>query len=143
MCPFCVVHYFIMRNVSFCISYTICSDYFCYCNSVAIPDATIAFLLQLYCNPVATLKIFTMKSGIRVAIIAIILLLVCSIFFNICYLKLNTIKFKKVKFNVKEKLQFSCNFPYMNCNFVAIYCNFENPKMGKLQFWPHFPCTFG
>lgn len=134
MCPFCVVHYFIMRNVSFCISYPICSDHFCYCNSVAIPDATIAFLLQLYCNPIATPKSFTMKSGIRVAIIAIILLLVCSIFFKICYLKLNTIKFKKVKFNVKEKLQFSCNFPYMNCNFVAIYCNFENPKMGKLQF---------
>ncbi len=134
MCPFCVVHYFIMLNVSFCISWSICSDHFCYCNSVAIPDATIAILLQLYCNPIATPKIFTMKSGIRVAIIAIILLLVCSIFFKICYLKLNTIKFKKVKFNVKEKLQFSCNFPYMNCNFVAIYCNFENPKMEKLQF---------
>ena len=102
--------------------------------AVAIPVATIAILLQLYCNPIATPEIFTMNSRIRVAIIAIFLLLVCSIFFNIYYLKLNTLKFKKVKFNVKEKLQFCCNFPYMNCNFVAINCNFENPKMGKLQF---------
>ena len=134
MYPFCVVHYFIMLNVSFCISWSICSDPFCYCNSVAIPVATIAILLQPYCNPIATPEIFTMNSRIRVAIIAIFLLLVCSTFFNICYLKLNTLKFKKVKFNVKEKLQFCCNFPYMNCNFVAINCNFENPKMGKLQF---------
>ena len=51
--------------------------------AVAIPVATIAILLQLYCNPIATSKFFTMKSEIRVAIIAIFLLLVCSIFFNI------------------------------------------------------------
>ena len=41
---------------------------------------------------------------------------------------MNNCNFKKVKFNVEEKLQFSCNFPYMNCNFVAINCNFKNPK---------------
>ncbi|MBR0370410.1 MAG: hypothetical protein IJH63_06765 [Methanobrevibacter sp.] len=38
---------------------------------VAIPVATIAILLQLYCNPIATHEIFTMKSEIGVAIIAI------------------------------------------------------------------------
>ena len=143
MCLFCVVHYFIMRNVRFCISPSICYCHYSCCNSIAIPVATIAILFQLCCNPIATSKFFTMNSRIWVAIIAIFLLLVCSVFFNICYLKLNNRNFKKVKFNVKEKLQFSCNFPYMNCNFVAIYCNFENPKMGKLQFWPHFPCTSG
>ena len=35
---------------------------------VAIPVATIAILLQLYCNSVATPEIFTLKSGLRVAI---------------------------------------------------------------------------
>ena len=35
---------------------------------VAIPVATIAILLQLYCNSVATLEIFTLKTRIRVAI---------------------------------------------------------------------------
>ena len=51
--------------------------------AVAIPVATIAILLQLYYNPIATHVIFTLKSEIGVAIIAIFLLLVCSIFFNI------------------------------------------------------------
>lgn len=69
-----------------------------------------------------------MKSGIGVAIIAIFLLLVCSILYRNNYKKMNNCNFKKVKFNVGEKLQFSCNFPYMNCNFVAINCNFKNLK---------------
>ncbi len=32
--------------------------------AVAIPVSTIAILLQLHCNPIATAKIFRMKCGI-------------------------------------------------------------------------------
>ena len=85
-------------------------------------------LLQFCCNSIATHEIFTMKSEIGVAIIAIFLLFICSILYRNNYKKMNNCNFKKVKFNVKEKLQFCCNFPYMNCNFVAINCNFKNPK---------------
>ena len=47
---------------------------------------------------------------------------------------MNNRNFKKVKFNVKEKLQFSCNFSPMNCNFVAINCNSKNRKTRIIRF---------
>ena len=55
------------------------------CNSIAIPVATVAIFVAINCNPVATPEIFTLKSGLRVAINCNFLLLVCSIFYSKSY----------------------------------------------------------